>query len=61
MIISENPMYLLSNQLINPDKIFKFIGILTVTHQTLKYFGWNKQYVFYLMRKVPPLVKQPAS
>jgi len=53
MIISENPMYLLSNQLINPDKIFKFIGILTVTHQTLKYFGWNKQYVFYLMRKVP--------
>lgn len=53
MIISENPLYLLSNKLINPDKILKFIGILTVTRETLKYFGWNKQYMFYLMRKIP--------
>lgn len=53
MFISENPMYLLSNKLINTDKILKFIGVLTVTQQTLKYFGWNKQYMFYLMRKIP--------
>jgi sphinganine-1-phosphate aldolase len=52
-LIGRRPLTLLSDQLSSTDKILKLVGAMTVAHQTFKYFGWDKQYLFYLMRKIP--------
>ena len=43
----------ISDNMLNTDKILKFVGALTIAHHTCNYFGWDKQYLFYLMRKIP--------
>ena len=52
-LIGRRPLTLLSDQLSSTDKILKLVGVMTVAHQTFKYLGWDKQYLFYLMRKIP--------
>ena len=43
----------ISDNMLNTDKILKFVGALTIAHYTCNYFGWDKQYLFYLMRNIP--------
>ena len=43
----------ISDNMLNTDKILKFVGALTIAQQTCNYLGLDKQYLFYLMRQIP--------
>ena len=51
-IISKKSLNITDN-LFNKDKVLKTIGALTLLHQGIKFMGWDKKYVFYLLKKIP--------
>ena len=52
-LIGRKTLHDITGQIFNTDRVLKAVGAFTLVYQTVKLMGWDKQYVMYLMKKIP--------